>query len=70
MAAGTIVVMATSECPGEGRFPDASTCGGYFDCVPNGKGGYEGTKGDCGGFMYNATSGTCVDNIMVSIFFL
>ncbi|XP_042889007.1 cartilage oligomeric matrix protein-like isoform X2 [Penaeus japonicus] len=64
MAAGTIVVMATSECPGEGRFPDASTCGGYLDCVPNGKGGYEGTKGDCGGFMYNATSGTCVDNIM------
>ncbi|XP_027234001.2 cartilage oligomeric matrix protein isoform X7 [Penaeus vannamei] len=61
MVAGTAVAMPTKgpSCVGEGRFPNPNTCGGFYDCIPNGSGGYEESFADCNGFVYNATSKTC-----------
>ncbi|ROT78853.1 thrombospondin [Penaeus vannamei] len=59
MIVGITAGVAADDCPGEGRFPDSSICGAYVDCVDDGNGGYNARKGDCDGFMYNATSGEC-----------
>lgn len=66
---GITAGVAADDCPGEGRFPDSSNCGAYVDCVDDGNGGYNARKGDCDGFMYNATSGECSKDGMVSIFY-
>lgn len=66
---GVTIGMETDDCPGDGRFPDSSICGAYVDCVPDGNGGYDIIKGDCGGFLYNATSKSCSNDSMVSTFY-
>nr|XP_027234001.1 cartilage oligomeric matrix protein-like isoform X6 [Penaeus vannamei] len=65
MVAGTAVAMPTKgpSCVGEGRFPNPNTCGGFYDCIPNGSGGYEESFADCNGFVYNATSKTCSGDV-------
>ncbi|ROT79306.1 thrombospondin [Penaeus vannamei] len=58
---GLTLVMALdgSECPGEGRFSDASTCGGFIECIADKTGGYSVKRDHCNGYVYNATSMTC-----------
>ncbi|XP_047497227.1 cartilage oligomeric matrix protein-like [Penaeus chinensis] len=61
MAVGIAVVMTTSrlECPEEGRFPDLSECGRFYDCTSDSNGSYVVTRDYCRGFVYNATARTC-----------
>ncbi|XP_063594893.1 cartilage oligomeric matrix protein-like [Penaeus indicus] len=53
------------ECPGEGRFPDTSTCGVFIECIIK-DGGFSVTKDNCNGFAYNATSRTCSTELCAS----
>ncbi|XP_063591723.1 cartilage oligomeric matrix protein-like [Penaeus indicus] len=65
VVAGTAVAMPTkgTECLKEGRYPIPNTCDGFFDCIPDGTGGYESSIDDCNGFLYNTTSRTCSSEV-------
>ncbi|XP_042885175.1 cartilage oligomeric matrix protein-like [Penaeus japonicus] len=65
VVAGTAMALPAKgpRCLGEGRFPNPSTCGEFFDCIPDGSGGYESLLNDCNGFAYDATSRTCSGEI-------
>lgn len=58
-----------SECPGEGRFPDPNTCGGFMDCIAKKTGGFTVTRDRCNGFVYNATSMTCSKTPVCFLYF-
>ncbi|XP_042888974.1 cartilage oligomeric matrix protein-like isoform X2 [Penaeus japonicus] len=58
MLVGLTVAIPVWQCPEEGRFPDTTTCDGFIDCIAN-EHGYSEIKGDCNGFVYNATTMTC-----------